>query len=111
YCGRHSSVNTTRHHMARLTSTSISSFPPRRQSVLQRKCGCGSSATDSGQCEECRKKQGGLLQRQAASSSATPNQSGGQSDMPAGLRYEIERLSHLDLSSVRVHYNSREPAK
>jgi Domain of unknown function (DUF4157) len=41
------------------------SFTPARSGLLQRKCACGGTPGPSGECEECRKKRQGTLQRRA----------------------------------------------
>ena len=46
-------------------------------------------------------------QEVAAGGADTENRTG----MPAGLRAGLERLSNLDLSTVRVHHNSSRPAQ
>jgi hypothetical protein len=46
--------------------TSIGSSP--KSSLLQRTCGCGQHTLAGGECEECRKKREGVLQRHAATS-------------------------------------------
>src|SRR6266536_4392219 len=48
---------------------SIPSFVSARTGLLQRKCACGQHTIASGECEECRQKREGMLQRQAVSSS------------------------------------------
>ena len=87
-------------------------FVPARGRLLQRKCGCGSSAGATGECEECRKKK--LLQRRASSSApaqvprlvhevlASPGR-----PLEATTRAFFEPRFGHDFSRVRVHDDAR----
>lgn len=91
-------------------------FPPLTHAVLQRKCNCGGAPGFSGECEECRKKQQGTLQRAAlnsglSGSSAPPIvqdvlRSPGRPLDTALRAYMEPRFSH-DFSQVRVHTDSQ----
>jgi hypothetical protein len=87
-------------------------FTPTAIGLLQRACACGKhTAAGSGECEECRKKREGTLQR-AAMNKASVNQvppvvhevlhSPGQS-LDAQTRNRMEPRFGHDFSDVRVH--------
>ncbi|HLJ33068.1 MAG TPA: DUF4157 domain-containing protein [Ktedonobacteraceae bacterium] len=95
-------------------ATSQLSITPTQHGLLQRTCDCGQHA-GGGECAECKKKNGGTLQR--ASVATSPGiavlpvvhdvlNSPGQT-LDTGTRAFMEpRFSH-DFSSVRVHTDSR----
>jgi hypothetical protein len=79
--------------------------------VLQRKCACGESGHGSGQCEDCRKKKPGTLQRAVVGHPPTGGvppivhdvlRSPGQPLDLATRAYMEPRFGH-DFSRVRVH--------
>lgn len=79
--------------------------------VLQRKCACGGTPGPSGECEECRKKRGGLLQRSALTTQPRASippivhdvlHSPGQPLDAATRAFMEPRFGH-DFSKVRVH--------
>src|SRR6266849_2690262 len=87
------------------------SFTPVQTGLLQRKCACGQHTIAGGECEECRQKQGGMIQRAAVSSApvnAVPPivhdvlSSSGQ-PLDAGTRAFMEPRFGHDFSGVRVH--------
>jgi len=86
-----------------------------RGGILQRKCACGQHTVSGGECEECRKKQGGMLQRTAVSASPVSSvppivhdvlSSSGQ-PLDAGTRAFMEPRFGYDFSQVRVHTDAR----
>ncbi len=91
------------------------SFTPVQTGLLQRKCACGQHTIAGGECEECRQKQGGMIQRAAVSSApvnAVPPivhdvlSSSGQ-PLDAGTRAFMEPRFGHDFSGVRVHTDDR----
>src|SRR5260370_19366294 len=52
-------------------TASRSSFTPMQVSILQRKCACGQHTLAGGECEECRQKREGMIQRAAVSAAPT----------------------------------------
>lgn len=83
--------------------------------LLQRKCACGQHTVAGGECEECRKKREGMLQRAAVSTApvngvppivhdvlSAPGQ-----PLDAGTRAFMEPRFGFDFSQVRVHADSR----
>jgi len=83
--------------------------------ILQRKCACGQHTVSGGECEECRKKSGGTLQR-AAVSPASVNSvppivhdvlSSPGRPLDAGTRAFMEPRFGHDFSQVRVHTDAR----
>src|SRR6266568_4694883 len=91
------------------------SFKPIQRSSLQRKCACGQHTVSGGECEECRKKQAGMLQRAVMSSSSVNSvppivhevlSSPGQL-LDAGTRAFMEPRFGHDFSQVRVHTDAR----
>lgn len=81
---------------------------------LKRQCSCGAHTTGGQECEECRRKREGILQRKAAGSatshstaSAPPivgqvlNQPG--RSLPSAARSRLEPAFGRDFSRVRVH--------
>ncbi len=93
--------------------TLIESSP--KNGLLQHKCACGQHTIAGGECEECRQKRGGLMQRTAVSPapmSTVPSivhevlSSQGQ-PLDANTRAFIEpRVGH-DFSQVRVHTDGK----
>ena len=89
---------------------------PSQSGILQRKCARGGAAGMSGECEECRKKGEGMLQRAFLSSRGRETEgegevppivhevlrSPGQPLDPAPRTFMESRFGH-DFSSVRVH--------
>ncbi len=91
------------------------SFTPIQAGFLQRKCACGQHTIAGGECEECRAKREGLLQRAAINAAPTNSvppivhdvlNSTGQS-VDAGTRAFMEPRFGHDFSQVRVHTDSR----
>ena len=87
------------------------SFTPVQTGLLQRNCACGQHTVAGGECEECRQKREGMLQR--ASVSAAPVNSvppivhdvlssPGQA-LDTGTRAFMEPRFGHDFSQVRVH--------
>jgi len=86
-----------------------------KSGLLQRKCACGQQAVAGGECEECRQKREGVMQR-AAVSVAPANGvppivhevlgSPGQS-VDAGTRAFMEPHFGHDFSQVRVHTDTK----
>jgi hypothetical protein len=83
--------------------------------LLQRKCACGQHTPGGGECEECRKKRTGTLQRSAVRPSAMEEappivhevlRSPGQPLDPAA-REALEPRFGRDFSQVRVHSDGR----
>lgn len=79
--------------------------------ILQRKCACGQHTLAGGECEECRKKREGMIQRSAVSAApvnAVPPivhdvlSSPGQ-PLDAGTQAFMESHFGHDFSQVRVH--------
>jgi len=91
----------------------ISSWRPAHHTILQRKCACGGNPGPSGECEECRRKRAGTLQRSPASPtspfSAPPIVqdvlSSAGHPLDASLRAFMEPRFGHDFSRVRVHTN------
>jgi hypothetical protein len=90
-------------------------FTPMRSGKLQRKCACGGTPGHTGECEECRKKAEGQLQRRTATN-ATPTEvppivyevlrSPGQ-PLDADTRAFMEPRFGEDFSEVLVHADAR----
>ena len=83
--------------------------------VLQRACACGQHSHGGGECEECRKKREGALQREATNSASTGEappivhevlNSPGQ-PLDAQTRAFMEPRFGHDFSRVRVHNDSK----
>jgi hypothetical protein len=83
--------------------------------LLQRKCACGQHTVAGGECEECRKKREGMLQRAAINAAPTNGvppivhdvlSSPGQ-PLDAGTRAFMEPRFGFDFSRVRVHTDAR----
>jgi hypothetical protein len=83
--------------------------------LLQRKCACGQHTIVGGECEECRRKRAGTLQRAAINTAPTHGvppivhdvlNSPGQ-PLDAGTRAFMEPRFGQDFSQVRVHTGSR----
>ncbi len=96
-------------------SAAMPKFTPAGRDLLQRKCACGGNPGLSGECEECRKKRGDMLQRSAlgggSSFSAPPIvhnvlNSPGQ-PLDAETRAFMEPRFGHDFSKVRVHTDTR----
>src|SRR5438094_2051790 len=84
-------------------------------SVLQRKCNCGQHTIAGEECEECRQKHKGMIQRAAVSTapvSTVPSivhdvlNSPGQ-PLDAGTRAFMEPRFGHDFSQVRVHTDTK----
>lgn len=82
---------------------------------LQRKCACGQHAIAGGECEECRRKHEGTLQRAAVNAAPVNGippivhdvlSSAGQ-PLDAGARAFMEPRFGFDFSGVRVHTDAR----
>jgi Domain of unknown function (DUF4157) len=86
-----------------------------KSSLLQRKCACGQHTIAGGECEECRQKREGAMQRAAVSSApvnAVPPVVHGVLSSPgqpldAGTRTFMEPRFGHDFSQVRVHTDER----
>ena len=50
----------------------MSTLRPSQGIMVQRKCACGGSSEKEGECEECKAKHEGTLQRQAANPAVSP---------------------------------------
>jgi len=83
--------------------------------LLQRKCACGQHTVAGGECEECRKKREGMLQRAAINAAPTNGvppivhdvlSAPGQ-PLDAGTRAFMEPRFGFDFSRVRVHTDAR----
>jgi hypothetical protein len=83
--------------------------------ALQRKCACGQHTSSDGECEECKQKRGGALQRAAVnplSASDVPPvvhevlRSSGQ-PLDASTRAFMEPRFGHDFSGVRVHTDTQ----
>lgn len=84
---------------------------------LQRQCACGQHTIGGGECEECQKKKGELLQRAAVRSTPpvsradvsmvreTPNSPGQALDQ--STRAFMDQRFSYDFSAVRVHTNEQ----
>ncbi len=91
---------------------------PSQGVMLQRKCACGGSSETEGECEECKAKHEGTLQRHVANQGASPAvntappivhdvlRSPGQ-PLDAGTRAFMEPRFDHDFSRVRVHTDER----
>lgn len=98
----------------RTRATPKQAFMPIPANVLQRKCACGGTPGPSGECDACRKKRLGMLQRSAtltAPASVPPIvgdvlNSPGQPLDPATRNFMEPRFGH-DFSQVRVHTNAQ----
>ena len=94
-----------------------SAAAPAAGRILQRKCACGNHTPAGGECARCRTEHGGILQpRQAIERSggvaqAQTKVAGNRTGMPDTLKAGLERISGIDLSAVRVRYNSSQPAQ
>ncbi len=94
-------------------------FTPVRRGILQRACACGQHSGNGGECESCRKRREGMLQRAVVQPSALDTQLG---DPPPvvhdvlrspGQPLDVQtrafmepRFGH-DFSSVRVHTDAK----
>ena len=83
--------------------------------LLQRQCGCSHKSAGEGECEECKKKKEGQLQRAAAGGNAAGEapvivqdvlQSPGQPLDPAIRNFMEPRFGH-SFGDVRVHTDNR----
>lgn len=83
--------------------------------LLQRKCACGQHTVAGGECEECRRKREGMLQRAAVNAAPVNGvppivhdvlNSSGQ-PLDAGTRAFMEPRFGHDFSQVRVHTDAR----
>ena len=88
---------------------------PAPGSVLQRACACGQHSGSGGECEECKQKREGILQRSAINPSSAYDvppivhevlRSPGQS-LDANTRAFMEPRFGHDFSGVRVHTDAR----
>src|SRR6266849_1328450 len=91
------------------------SFTPVQTGLLQRKCACGQHTITGGECEECRHKHEGTIQRAAVSAAPVNTvppivhdvlSSSGQ-PLDAGTRAFMEPRFGHDFSGVRVHTDAR----
>jgi hypothetical protein len=91
------------------------SFAPVPTGFLQRKCACGQHSIAGGECEECRQKREGTLQRAAVNTApvnGVPSivhdvlNSPGQ-PLDAGTRAFMEPRFGQDFSNVRVHTGTK----
>ena len=97
-----------------LKVTATKDFPGSTR-LLKRKCACGQHSQAGEECEECRKKREGTLQRAAASTAPTSDvppivhdvlNSPGQA-LDAGTRAFMQPHFAYDFSGVRVHTDAR----
>jgi uncharacterized protein DUF4157 len=96
-------------------STVRTPLQPQTNRRLQRKCACGGTPGPMGECETCRKKREGALQRRPVDS-ATPDfvppivhevlQTPG-SPLETGTRKFMESRFNHDFSNVRIHRDVR----
>ena len=96
-------------------SISKPSFTPILSGLLQRTCACGQHTVAGGECEECRQKREGMVQR-AAVSAAPANSvpsivhevlsSSGQ-PLDVGTRSFMEPRFGYEFSQVRVHTDAK----
>src|SRR5437868_12070673 len=91
------------------------SFISAQTGLLQRKCACGQHTIGGSECEECRQKREGTLQRAAVNTAPTSSvppivhdvlASPGRS-LDAGTRAFMEPRFGQDFSGVRVHTDER----
>ena len=91
------------------------SFAPISTDTLQRACSCGRHMTAGGECEACRQKREGMLQKSAVSATLVNGvppivhevlNSSGQ-PLDAGTRVFMEPRFGHDFSQVRVHADAR----
>lgn len=91
------------------------SFTSVQTGMLQRKCACGQHTVAGGECEECRRKREGILQRAAVNTAPVNSvppivhdvlSSPGQ-PLDAGTRAFMEPRFGFDFSRVRVHTDAR----
>ena len=96
-------------------TASQSSFTPVQVSILQRKCACGQHTVAGSECEECRQKREGMMQRSAVSAAPVNSvppivhdvlSSSGQ-PLDAGTRAFMELRFGHDFSQVPVHTDAR----
>ena len=85
------------------------------EGVLQRKCACGQHTLAGGECEACRKKHGGMMQRAAVNTAPVTDvppvvnevlSSAGQ-PLDVGTRTFMESRFGHDFSHVRVHTDAK----
>ena len=97
------------------TSTVIPKVTPAPEALLQRQCACGQHTGSGGECEECKKKHEGTLQRAAVGLSPVHEvppivhevlRSPGQA-LEADTRAFMEPRFGHDFSSVRVHTDAK----
>jgi peptidoglycan hydrolase-like protein with peptidoglycan-binding domain len=90
-------------------------FTPIASGVLQRQCACGQHTSVGGECEECKKKREGTLQRAAVNTSPTSAvppivhdvlRSSGQPLDAATRAFMEPRFGH-DFSQVQVHTDAK----
>src|SRR5258706_11911466 len=88
---------------------------PVQTGILQRKCACGQHTIAGGECEECRQKREGMMQRSAVSEKPVSGVppivhevlgSPGQT-LDAGTQAFMESRFGHDFSQVRVHTDAR----
>ncbi len=91
------------------------SFIPVQTGILQRKCACGQHTVTGGECEECRQKHEGMLQRTAVAAASVNGvppivhavlSSPGQ-PLDTGTRALMETRFRHDFSQVRVHTDAK----
>jgi hypothetical protein len=105
------------HAIAKSPQSTTSTCTSIRRGILQRKCACGQHTAPGSECEECRQKREGTMQR-AAVNSVPVNENGvlpivhevlsspGQ-PLDAGTRAFMEPRFRFDFSQVRVHTDAR----
>ena len=90
-------------------------FTPIASGVLQRQCACGQHTSAGGECEECKQKRQGTLQRAAVNPSPVHDvppivpevlRSPGQPLDAATRAFMEPRFGH-DFSGVRVHTDAK----
>ena len=108
-------MSTQLYTQARVTTTSKPSFTPVQTDLLQRKCACGQHMVAGSECEECRQKREGMMQRAAMSTTPVSSvppivhdvlSSPGQ-PLDSGTRVFMEPRFGHDFSQVRVHTDTR----
>ena len=99
------------HLTAQTQTTTKPSITPIATSVLQRQCACGQHTSAGGECEECKQKREGTLQRAAISPSPVHDvppivhevlRSSGQ-PLDAATRAFMEPRFGFDFSHVRIN--------
>jgi hypothetical protein len=89
-----------------IKTASQPSFTPVQTGLLQRKCACGQHTIAGGECEECRQKRMGMMQRAAVNSGPVNGVPDSQSWSLGGTtRTSMGSNFGYDFSRVEVHAN------